>query len=111
MPVRQRKPNEIAQQIRALCSCWELAWLPPINSITFIDDEATILDAAAQARANDARARFFPARASTSTLLSMISSSISGCDGRGEISITFGSRPFYFFSRAYFFWAAPPARL
>lgn len=46
MPVRQRKPNEIAQQVMPLLLLG-IGLVTTNNSITFLDGEATILGAAA----------------------------------------------------------------
>jgi len=46
MPVRQRKPNEIAQQVVPLLLLG-IGLVTTNNSMTFLDDEATILGAAA----------------------------------------------------------------
>jgi hypothetical protein len=46
MPVRQRKPNDIAQQVVPLLLLG-IGLVTTNNSVTFIDDEALILGAAA----------------------------------------------------------------
>lgn len=47
MPIRQRKPNEIAQQVIPLLLLG-IGLVTTNNSVTFIDDESKILDAASQ---------------------------------------------------------------
>jgi hypothetical protein len=47
MPVRARKPNEIARQVMPLLLCG-VALIGSANSVTVVDDEARVLGAAAQ---------------------------------------------------------------
>ena len=108
MPVRQRKPNEIAQQVVPLLLLG-IGLVTTNNSVDVHRRRIHDPGRRGESAANDARACSFPAPASTSTLRSMTSFFISGCAGREEISTIFGFHPFFFFWRGFFCWAAPAA--